>query len=155
MYEDNPRIPRYRISLVRETAIDVEIPRQANNQQRSAAILKELYFGADREMLSVITLDAKLHVIGVNVVSIGALSQSIADPRDIFKMAILQNAYAIIHGHNHPSGDPYPSQQDMDMHRRLMEAGNVMGIKVLDGIVIGDTMFWSITSGHSEPYEEA
>ena len=68
----------------------------------------------------------------------GSLNVSVVHPREVFKRAILQNANSIILMHNHPSGDPTPSKEDIDMTDRLIEAGELLGIRVLDHIVIGD-----------------
>jgi DNA repair protein RadC len=148
----NPRVPRYHISLVRETSLNVEYPKQITQSQMAALSLRELFIGADREMLAIITLDTKNKIIGLNVVSVGTLGSSLAHPREVFKMAILQNASAIIHGHNHPSGDPYPSADDQSMHKRLMASSEVIAIRVLDGIICGEKTYWSMTEGGALPY---
>ncbi len=93
---------------------------------------------ADREYFLAITLDTKNRVTGVNVVSIGDLNSSLVHPREVFKLAILASAAAIIVAHNHPSGDATFSAEDKEVTRRLTEAGKILGIEVLDHIVIGD-----------------
>ena len=142
---ENPRIPRYRISLVKEKSIDVQYPTTVTMPDKAAFIFREVFEGADREMLAVMTLDTKNKIIGVNLVSIGTLNQSLAGIKEMIKLAILQNANAIIHGHNHPSGDPEPSNQDRSMHRKLTEAGELMGIKLLDGIICGEDEYYSMS----------
>jgi DNA repair protein RadC len=79
----------------------------------------------------------------MDLVSIGPLNQSIVHPREVFKTACLSNAAAIILIHQHPTGDPSPSQEDLSITRRLKEAGEIMGIKVLDHIIIGDGQYLS------------
>lgn len=74
----------------------------------------------------------------MDLVSIGSLNQSIVHPRSVFQTACLSNAAALILIHQHPSGDPSPSSEDISITRRLKEAGEIMGIKVLDHIIIGD-----------------
>lgn len=90
------------------------------------------------EIFAILTLDTKNKITGVFKVSTGSLSASIVHPREVFKRALLQNASAIILLHNHPSGDPKPSTEDIDITKRLIEAGEILGIKILDHIIIGD-----------------
>jgi DNA repair protein RadC len=91
-----------------------------------------------KEMFRCILLNTKNKIIREEVVSIGSLSASIVHPRDTFKAAIRESAAAVIFIHNHPSGDIKPSQEDILLTRRLMQAGEVLGIQVLDHIIIGD-----------------
>ena len=90
-----------------------------------------------KESLRVILLDTRYHLIRVEEVSIGSLNESIAHPRDIFHPAVAAAAYAVIVVHNHPSGDPSPSQSDHSLTRRLAEAADLLQIKLLDHIIIG------------------
>lgn len=133
----NPRIPRYTISLVREGSIEVEKYTQVGNSAAVSEIAHKVMDPSDRELFAVVTLDTKNKIIGFNVVSMGSLAQSIVHPRETLKLAILQNASSIIMVHNHPSGVVDPSVDDRDMTRRMVEAGKIMGIKVLDSIIIG------------------
>ncbi|MEW6724787.1 MAG: DNA repair protein RadC [Bacillota bacterium] len=98
----------------------------------------------DKEHFQVVLLDTKNQVLGVQLVSIGGLASSIVHPREVFKEAIRRSAAAIILSHNHPSGDPTPSQDDIDVTRRLREAGKLLGIEVLDHIIIGDNRYMSL-----------
>lgn len=98
----------------------------------------------DREHIVVILLDTKNHVLGSEVVSVGSLDASIVHPREVFKPAIRRSASAIILAHNHPSGDPTPSEADFKCTSRLAEAGQVLGIAVLDHVIIGDGGFASL-----------
>ena len=79
----------------------------------------------------------------MDLVSIGSLNQSIVHPREVFKTALLSSAAAIILVHQHPTGDPTPSSEDLSITRRLKEAGEIMGIKVLDHIIVGDRQYQS------------
>lgn len=92
----------------------------------------------DREHFVVIPLTAKNEVIGLHTVSIGSLSASVVHPREVFKVAILENAAAVIVAHNHPSGDPTPSSADRSTTKRMADAGTTLGIPVLDHVVIAD-----------------
>jgi DNA repair protein RadC len=76
-------------------------------------------------------------------VSVGDLSSALVHPREVFKPAILSNAASVILAHNHPSGDPQPSPEDCAVTRRLQEAGQILGIEVLDHVIIGDASRWA------------
>lgn len=91
----------------------------------------------DRETFAVIYLNTKNNPIGVSTVSIGTLSMSVIHPREVFKGAILANAAGIIIAHNHPSGNPDPSEEDKAATKRLRDAGELLGIELLDHIIIG------------------
>lgn len=93
--------------------------------------------GLHRESLRVILLDTRYHLIRVEQISLGSMNESIAHPREVFRPAFLSSAHAIIVVHNHPSGDPSPSQADHSLTRRLAEAAALMQIKLLDHIIIG------------------
>ncbi|UFS69493.1 DNA repair protein RadC [Geomonas sp. RF6] len=94
-----------------------------------------------KEYFIALHLDGKNRILAVDICSIGSLNQSIVHPREVYKTALLSSAAAIILIHNHPSGDPIPSTEDMEVTRRLRDAGDLVGIKVLDHIVIGDSYY--------------
>ena len=96
-----------------------------------------------KEMFLTLHLDGKNRIICMDLVSIGSLNQSIVHPREVFKTVLLSNAAAVILIHQHPSGDPAPSSEDIAITRRLKEAGEILGIKVLDHIIIGDGEYLS------------
>jgi DNA repair protein RadC len=96
-----------------------------------------------KEMFITLHLDGKNRIICCDLVSIGSLNQSIVHPREVFKTACLSNAAAIILIHQHPTGDPSPSTEDIAITRRLKEAGEIMGIKILDHIIVGDGEYLS------------
>ncbi len=97
----------------------------------------------DRENFIAVLLNTKNRVISVETVSIGSLNSSIVHPREIFKNAVRLSAASVILAHNHPSGDPTPSREDLEITKRLAEAGKLIGIEVLDHIVIGVNAFTS------------
>ena len=92
----------------------------------------------DREFFDVLMVDVKGGAIACETVSIGDLSSSITHPREVFRGAVRRGAYGVIFAHNHPSGDPSPSREDIDTTIRLCEAGQILGIQVLDHIIIGN-----------------
>lgn len=94
-------------------------------------------------------LNSKNHVIGRETLSVGTLNASLVHPREVFRSAIQKNCANIICAHNHPSGDPSPSPEDIHMTRRLAEAGKIVGVELLDHIIIGDNRFVSLKEhGH-------
>jgi DNA repair protein RadC len=92
-----------------------------------------------KEYFFAIHLDGKNRICCVDEVSVGSLNQSVVVAREVYKTALLSSAAAIIILHNHPSGDPSPSREDIEITRRLKEAGEIIGVRLLDHIVIGDT----------------
>lgn len=92
-----------------------------------------------KEYFLTLHLDGKNRIVAIEIVSIGSLNQSIVHPREVFKTALLSSAAAIVLIHNHPSGDPTSSREDREITRRLKEAGELLGIRILDHIIIGET----------------
>ena len=135
-------IPRYTLQLVPGNTRP-DPPVLIRDSARAATILRPLFHGLDREQFLVACLDAKHAIIGVNVVSVGSLTLSIVHPREVFKPAILLNSAAIICAHNHPSGDPAPSSEDRVLTDRLRQAGDLIGITILDHLILGDDRTYS------------
>lgn len=106
-------------------------------------LMDEMRF-LDREHFKIVLLSTKNHVLSIETISIGSLNSSIVHPREVFKHAIRRSAAAIILAHNHPSGDPTPSHEDIEITSRLVEAGKIIGIDVLDHLVIGSNHYVSL-----------
>jgi DNA repair protein RadC len=100
--------------------------------------------GKKREHFLVILLDTRSQLIKISEISIGSLDSSIVHPREVFKEALSASAASVIFAHNHPSGDPEPSEDDVKLTERLANAGEVMGIDVLDHVIIGDKKYLSL-----------
>lgn len=96
-----------------------------------------------KELFLVLLLDGKNRIMRKVQISEGSLSQSLVHPREVFAPAVRESAAAMILMHNHPSGDPAPSREDREITRRLQEAGDLLGIRVLDHIIIGDGGYFS------------
>jgi DNA repair protein RadC len=126
-----------RLQLVREGDLPYS-QKPVKSSADAAAILRSFLVGADREYFVVLLLDGRHKIHALNVVSVGTLTSSIVHAREVFKPAILTNSAAMILGHNHPSGDPSPSSEDTELTRRIVEAGELLGIKVLDHVIVGD-----------------
>jgi DNA repair protein RadC len=116
-------------------------------QFRSSKDVAQYYMpllaGKKREQFQVILLDRKNRVMREVMVSQGSLTASVVHPREVFNPAIRDSAAAVICVHNHPSGDPQPSQEDRVLTKRLVEAGRLLGIQVLDHIIVGRATYMS------------
>jgi DNA repair protein RadC len=108
------------------------------------ALLGDELRGEEREQFVVLLLDGKHRLKGRSVVSVGSLSTSIVHPREVFRPAIRAAAAAVLCVHNHPSGDPEPSQEDLAVTQRLDQAGKLLGIPLLDHVVLGDGRWVSL-----------
>jgi len=97
-----------------------------------------------REHFAVLLLNAKNHILALKTISVGTLTSSVVHPREVFQAAIEQSAAAVILVHNHPSGDPAPSGEDLAVTRRMVEAGEIMDIPVLDHVIVGYDKFISL-----------
>ena len=120
------------------TANPVQLP-AIKKPQDIFDLLKASFLGLDREHFKVIHLNTKNQVLKVETTAIGILNSSPVHPREVFKEAIKMSSAGIVVAHNHPSGDPTPSQDDLLLTTRLCEAGEVIGIPIIDHIVFGDT----------------
>ena len=96
-----------------------------------------------KEHFKLILLDTRNKIIGISTISIGTLNASLVHPREIFKEAIIHNSASVVLAHNHPSGDPEPSEEDLTITKRLVDSGKILGIEVIDHIIIGKTNFSS------------
>lgn len=110
----------------------------------AADLVMEEMRSLDREQFRALLLNTKHQLIGREIISIGTLNSSMAHPRELFKNAIKRSAAAMILVHNHPSGDPAPSQEDIGITKRMMEAGGIIGIEILDHLIVGDNRFVSL-----------
>lgn len=111
--------------------------------QDAADLMRSELSHLKQEHFVVLFLNTKNHLIGKETVFIGSLNASIVHPREAFKMAIRRSAAAVICLHNHPSGDPQPSAEDINVTGRLKEAGEIVGIEMIDHIIIGEENFYS------------
>jgi DNA repair protein RadC len=109
-----------------------------------AEFLLPLYGAQPVEQFGVVLLDTKHRVLRTRVLSVGTLDASVVHPREVFREATAANAAAIVLFHNHPSGDPSPSEEDYTLTRRLIAAGVLMGIDVVDHIILGDVRYCSL-----------
>jgi len=102
-----------------------------------------------KEHLYILMLDSKNRIIKEELISIGTLDSSLVHPREVFKAAIKESAFAIMLVHNHPSGDPSPSDEDLKVTKQIIEAGKILNILVLDHVILGKDGHWNWLESHS------
>jgi DNA repair protein RadC len=123
------------------------LKKELNSPQAIFEFLKEKIGKEGKEHFAIMFFDARNKLI-FNDVSIGSISASIVHPREVFNNAVVKGASYIIIAHNHPSGDPSPSLEDMATTKRLVEAGRILGISVQDHVVIGRTSYYSFAENN-------
>ncbi|MBR0584964.1 DNA repair protein RadC [Bacillus altitudinis MN12] len=141
--EPAKRVNIISLKLVKESSLLYK-ERSVRSPEDGYQLMKLLLADKDREYFIVASLDTKNQPVSINVCHIGSLNASIVHPREVMKSAILSNAASIIVGHNHPSGEAEPSKEDIEVTKRLGEAGKIIGIDVLDHIIVGDDTFVSL-----------
>ena len=137
------RINIVSIKMIKEASFLYQT-RTISSPKDAYEMIKEQLEGLDREQFIIACLNTKNEPTNITVVSVGSLNKAIVHPREVFKTAILSNAASIMAFHNHPSGETTPSQQDIQLTNRLYEAGELLGIKLLDHLIIGDGSFTSL-----------
>lgn len=140
---NSKRINIVSVKLVKEASMLYK-GRRIRSPLNCYEIFKEFLGNVDREYFVVMCLDTKNQPTNISIAHIGSLNASIIHPREVMKTAILSNAASIICCHPHPSGDPSPSPEDIQVTERLVEAGNIIGVEVLDHIVLGDNCYISL-----------
>ena len=134
------RIDIVSIKMVKESSFQY-LTRTISSPHDAYEMVKERLESLDREQFIIACLNTKNEPTNILVVAVGTLNKVIVHPREVFKTAILSNAASIMAFHNHPSGNAEPSQQDLQLTQRLYEVGELLGIKLLDHLIIGDGSF--------------
>jgi len=132
-------IPGFRIALVREPGVKLAERPQIRVAAEAAPLLAQYIGDTDREVFAVALLTIRHRVLGLHTVSVGCLTSSLVHPREVFKPAILAGSAALLLAHNHPSGDPEPSAEDIALTRRLTAGGQLLGIEILDHLILGES----------------
>lgn len=113
------------------------------NPEKAAELVKPLFKAADREMVAVMSLTTKMEALAIEIIAVGGLDSCHVDIRNVFKHSLLNNAACILCFHNHPSGDPTPSFDDYQVTQRIKQAGEILGIRLVDHIIIGNEQYFS------------
>ena len=129
-----------RRTLVRDRT---DRPQLATPRQLAAYLLPQ-YGAAAVEQFGLVLLDTKYRLIRITMISIGSVDTTIVHPREVFREATSARASAIVLFHNHPSGDPTPSSEDLVLTTRMVNAGDIMGIEVLDHLILADQRYYSL-----------
>lgn len=137
------RLNVVKLQMVKESTFPYEV-NQIFNPSNAVKLIKDFIGPSDREHAVLIGLDVRNKVCFIHTLSIGTISASYLHPREIFKTALLGNAASIILGHNHPSGNITPSTEDIEVTRRVRDAGEMMGIELLDHLIVGDDNHYSM-----------
>lgn len=130
-------VPLVRLCLVKEK----EVPYRKtvlNTPKTVAEIVNTIVPRADRECVLVISLDARKRPLAVEVIAIGSLNTVMASPREIFKHCIVSSADSLVIAHNHPSGEPEPSEEDWNFTKKMKKVGEILDIPVLDHVIVGE-----------------
>ncbi len=120
-----------------QAGLPVLVSEPLTTPQVAADLLLRLLSDEATEVFAIVLLSTRHHVVAYHEVSRGTLNSTLVHPREVFKAALLANAAALVLAHVHPSGDPTPSPDDIELTRRLKAAGTLLGIEVLDHIVVG------------------
>lgn len=140
-------IEQQRVVLEKELSVYCpEVDRKMNSPEKIVTLARDYLHMHElpEEYMYMVCMNTKLDMIGVFEISHGNVNSSIVGTREVFQKALLANAVCIALIHNHPSGDPKPSREDVEVTKRLIEAGNILGIQVLDHIIIGRPEFSSL-----------
>lgn len=149
------RVVKYRTKLTEQQRVVLEkelsvycpeVDRKMNSPEKIVTLARDYLHMHElpEEYMYMVCMNTKLDMTGVFEISHGNVNSSIVGTREVFQKALLANAVCIAMIHNHPSGDPKPSREDVEVTKRLIEAGNILGIQVLDHIIIGRPEFSSL-----------
>lgn len=142
-HQPRKRVDIVSIKIVKESSLLYK-GRTIRSPQDGFDLAKQYLGDVDREHFIIVCLDTKNQPTCINTAHIGSLNASIVSVREVFKTAIVSNSASILAFHNHPSGNPEPSREDKEVTKRLVEAGKIIGIDVLDHIILGDDSFVSL-----------
>jgi DNA repair protein RadC len=136
-------LPRFRLTLVREPGVRFDEAPVVTRAGEAARVVERILEGADREQMGALYLDLRSRLIGYDIAYVGTLSKVNVEPRGILVPALLCNATAVVLFHCHPSGDPTPSTLDQFATRRIVKAGEILGVRVIDHLVVGEPGRWT------------
>ncbi|MEW6545091.1 MAG: JAB domain-containing protein [Nitrospirota bacterium] len=139
------QIPQYQLRLVRDPSVDdTTIAERVKTSEDFHRLMAGHFSGLDREHMKIVAINAKNEIIGMHTVAIGTLTRSLVHPREVWKAALLMNPAGIILAHNHPSGDPTPSKEDLALTARMVACGQLLGVQIMDHIVFVERGYWSM-----------
>ena len=136
--ERPPFFSRYRLALVREADDEAPHPIGCHRPDAAAHVIRELIGDYSQEVFGALYLDGRNRSLGYTIAFVGTLVRATVEPRPLLVTGLFMNALGMIAFHLHPSGDPSPSAEDLAFTRRLADAGELVGVRMLDHIIIGD-----------------
>ena len=136
------RVDIVSIKLIKENSI-MYAERRVSDPSSAVDLVRDFIASSDREKLIAVYLNTKNEPVSIQTISIGTLDASLVHPREVFKGAILSNAASIILAHNHPSGNPEPSRDDIEVTKRIVEASKIIGISMMDHLIVCDSQYVS------------
>ena len=139
-------VPELKLALIKEPGVK---PHAIHGPDEIERLIEPMRFYPEEHFVT-FHVDTKYQVIGYNEVSKGTVSASLVHPREVFKAALLSNSTAIICAHNHPSGLPKPSNEDIEVTKILIKAGEILGVQVLDHVIIGGDDLFSLRENRPE-----
>lgn len=142
MNENKKRVDFVKIKMCKEKSV-LYSPRKLSSPSDAVELVRNVLDDTDREQFIVIALNTKNEPMAVNVVSIGSINATIVHPREVFKLGVISNSASLIIAHNHPSGNIEPSLEDISITMRLIEAGKILGIPILDHLIVTDNSYMS------------
>jgi len=137
-------VPEMRLALIKEPGVT---PKVINGPEDLDRFVEPLKHYSEEHFVS-FHLDAKNQVIGYQIVSHGTLTSSLVHPREVFKAALLANSNALIVAHNHPAGSLTPSKEDIEVTETLIKAGNLLGVKLIDHLIVSSNGKTSMRESH-------
>lgn len=143
------RVNVFSVKLVKESSkvYDIDVDGKRITSPRSAVnVINEVFDmeNMTKEHFIILALGTKMNILGAHIVHVGSVNAAIVHPREVFQLALLNNATSIMAFHNHPSGDSAPSNEDIIVTKRLRDAGQILGIELLDHIVVGHGEYTSL-----------
>ncbi len=139
-------VKKYSVALVKESAHKyADIPTRLDDPWKIISYADSIlnFDGMTKENFVLVPVDTKLKPLGVFVLTTGTINASLVSTRDVFQAALLYNAASIFVLHNHPSGDPSPSRQDKGITKKLIDAGKLMEIPLVDHVIVGENKYYS------------
>ncbi len=146
--------PRVQVSVVRSPCWRYRTMKDVRSADHVAELCRAALKGDPREHMMAVYLDGRHRMLALHIVSIGTANVAPMHPREFFAPAMAMSATAVVACHNHPSGDPKPSEEDRAVTERLRSAGELLGIEVLDHVVLGTDRYWSFADESFHPMQE-
>ena len=135
MDETNRGLDLVRIRMIPDRTLVSPTP--VSTPEEAVNLITREFGDLDREVFMILNMTCHLQVINLDICSVGTLNYTVVHPREVFKSSILSNASSVLLIHNHPSGELEPSREDIDLTERMVSAGKILGIEVLDHLIIG------------------